>query len=380
MPPQIGRLTSLPRLPRFVVHREKERGIAESKEFTNIQGDLLIENLENVAGSDDAQQANFKNKPLIDHLSLLWSEDHDQSSRDEQVEEEVAEGLQPHPNLKILEIYYYRCTHFPSWMMKMDMLMLLPNLQVVLQYDCQRCNILPPLGFLPSLSDLYIHKMEQLKKIGHEFCGTAGGLLSSVKELRLGDLGNLEEWRDLSVGEANFPHLQKLNISHCPKMRRWLNIIPVLTKLDVSDGEGFDELSLLLPSLSVLYMGGLGSERLLKSVPCCCTSLSLLEICRIPSLNSMPPGMLEVLIQLKDLKIQKCEELLVTLLEEEKCGSQQQQQLQDEGLPSTLTSLLLTDCNNLISLPRETALISHPYQRKGFRVHFKDCRYMVVPH
>ncbi|KAL5980129.1 hypothetical protein ACLOJK_036596 [Asimina triloba] len=396
MPPQIGRLTSLQTLPRFVVSRERERGIAELKKLTHICGDLSIEKLENVAETEDARQANLKNKPFIDRLYLVWSKDRDQSLKNAGVEEEVAEGLQPHPTLKTLEFSGYLGIHFPSWMTKMDML--LSNLTTLRLHHCIRCSILPPLGRLPSLCCLEINGLEEVKQMGCELSDVAGGFpslknlrlegmlnlehwhesqeghfpclenlhilncpqlrqipysplaklaclgirgcaslvslppLSSLKKLRLDYLANLEEWCD--VWEANFPHLQQLTIHNCPKVKPWPSTLPVITELDVFHCEGFDDLP-FLPSLCKLDLGG-HSERLLKSVSCL-TSLSSLTINNIPRLTSMPQGMLPALTQLKDLRIYNCYELVT---------------LQDEDLPSTLTHLIFLGCLGLKSLPR----------------------------
>ncbi|KAL5980732.1 hypothetical protein ACLOJK_028642 [Asimina triloba] len=234
MPPQIGRLTFLQTLPLFVVGREREGGIAELKELTDLRGKLEIKKLENVTEAVDAEQANLTNKPFIDHLSLKWSKDRDWSTQDEGLEEELVEGLQPHPSLKILKLDGYMGTHFPSWMMKMD--------------TC-----------LSNLTDLYL-----------------------------------------------------LNCRRC---------------------EGLN----VLPSLSLLALGGVVSERLLNSVSCL-TSLSHLEIRSMSSLTSMPRGMLQALTQLESLTIFDCDQLVT---------------LEDEVLSSTLKRLEFSFCRNLKSLPRK---------------------------
>ncbi|KAL6002071.1 hypothetical protein ACLOJK_037519 [Asimina triloba] len=237
--------------------------------------------------------------------------------------------------------------------------------------------MLPPLGCLPSLSNLHIRNMEQLKQIGREFSGTAGGFrslkdlhlqfmpnleewqenevgafpclerieltnclqlrqiscsnpfpnltylsvqcprlislpqLTSLKQLFLRDLDNLEEW--CVAGEAHFPLLQQLSINKCPKMRGWPNIFPVLTQLAVSDCQGFNQQLPQLPSLSSL------------------------SVSNIPILTLMPQGTLQALSQLKDLKIWYCDELVT---------------LQDEDLPSSLATIHFIGCPNLESLPR----------------------------
>ncbi|KAL5984309.1 hypothetical protein ACLOJK_018413 [Asimina triloba] len=180
-------------------------------------------------------------------------------------------------------------------------------------------------NYLPNLSHLRIVYYASLVSLPR---------VPSWKELRIDDLGNLEEWCDFIVGEAHFPFLEQLTIA---EMRQWPNNLPVLTELTIIDCRGLNELPPLLPSsLSVLDLCGVISERLLNSVSCL-TSLSSLTINSIPSLASMPQGMLQALAQLQDLRIRSCDELVT---------------LEDEVLPSTLTNIWLYRCHNLKSPPR----------------------------
>ncbi|KAL5980757.1 hypothetical protein ACLOJK_028667 [Asimina triloba] len=357
MPPQIGRLKFLQTLPWFVVGRERERGIAELKELTDLRGKLVIEKLENVTEAVDAEQANLTNKPFIDHLSLEWSIDRDWRTQDEGLEEELVEGLQPHPSLKVLELDGYMGTHFPSWMMKMDTC--LSNLTVLYLRNCTTCSILPPLGRLPSLSYLRIRGMDQVEQMGAEM----GGGFPSLKRFHLSDMLKLEQWQ-VESGEVDvLLCLQRLWIMNCPQLQQIQipcsnslpnltdlvkeycgrlvslprpDILPALTRLMISNCEGLNELPPLLPSLSALTLGGVVSEKLLNSVSCL-TSLSYLQIQRMSSLTSMPRGMLQALTQLESLTIDGCDQLVT---------------LEDEVLPSTLKRLLFWDCLNLKSLPR----------------------------
>ncbi|KAL5988462.1 hypothetical protein ACLOJK_036227 [Asimina triloba] len=288
MPPQIGRLTFLQTLPLFVVGRERESGIADLKELTNLRGKLAIKQLENATEAVDARQANLKDKRFIDRLSLEWLSLEWSGGRGWSTqEEELVEGLQPHPKLKILELDGYMGTHFPSWMHTC-----LSNLTALYLRNCRRCSILPPLGRLPFLSYLEIGGMDQVEQMGAEMGGDFPSLkqfrlcdmvklekwqvesgevgvllclqslhisncpqlqkiqipcsnltklfiadcaklvslprLPSLEEPELQNLDNLEEWYDVVGREAHFPHLESLKIYRCPKMRRWPDILPVL--------------------------------------------------------------------------------------------------------------------------------------------------------
>ncbi|KAL5980744.1 hypothetical protein ACLOJK_028654 [Asimina triloba] len=332
MPPHIGRLTFLQTLTWFVVGRERERGIAELKELTYLRGKLVIKKLENVTEAVDAEQANLMNKPFIDHLSLKWSLNRDWSTQDERLEEELVEGLQPHPSLKILELDGYMGTHFPSWMMKMDTC--LSNLTALYLSNCRRCIILPPLGRFPSLKKFYLRSMDKLEQWQVE-SGEVGVLLC-LQSLCISDCPQLQQ----IPCSNSLPNLTELDISGCARLVSLPgpDILPALTRLIISDCKGLNELPPLLPSsLSALTLGGVDSERLLNSVSCL-TSLSHLEIQYMSSLTSMPRGMLQALTQLESLTIRCCNQLVT---------------LEDEVLPLTLKHLEFWFCLNLKSLPRK---------------------------
>ncbi|KAL5980711.1 hypothetical protein ACLOJK_028620 [Asimina triloba] len=245
MPPQIGRLTFLQTLPVFVVGRERERGIAELKELTDLRGKLAIKKLENVTEAVDAEQANLTNKPFIDHLSLKWSSSRDWSTQDERLEKELVEGLQPHPSLKILDLDGYMGTHFPSWMMKMNDLYLrncrrceglneLPSLSSLTLGGVVSERLLNSVSCLTSLSHLTIHNMSSLTSMPRgmlqaltqlealTICG-CGQLVtledevlpSTLKRLEFSLCGNLK-----SLPRKGLPSsLERLQIFQCPVLR-----------------------------------------------------------------------------------------------------------------------------------------------------------------
>ncbi|KAL5980708.1 hypothetical protein ACLOJK_028617 [Asimina triloba] len=223
MPPQIGRLTFLQTLPWFVVGREREIGVAELKELTDLRGKLVIKKLENVTEAVDAELANLTNKPFINHLSLEWSTDRDWSTQDG-LDEEVVEGLQPHPSLKILKLDGYMGTHFPSWMMKMDkclsnltalylwnrgrcsILSNLSNLTRLKIFDCEGLNELPPL--LPSLSELTLGGVVSERLLNSVSCLTSLSRLtiqymSSLTSMPRGMLQALTQLESLTIRGCN---------------------------------------------------------------------------------------------------------------------------------------------------------------------------------
>ncbi|KAK6118952.1 hypothetical protein DH2020_047290 [Rehmannia glutinosa] len=115
LPPEMGRLISLQTLPYFKVGHEKGYGIVELGSMKNLKGKLEIHGLENVHDKEDAMSAYLFQKRNIFKLKFVW----DESREGETNDEDVLEGLQPHPNLKSLEIYGFKGKHFPLWILKM---------------------------------------------------------------------------------------------------------------------------------------------------------------------------------------------------------------------------------------------------------------------
>ncbi|CAD5176389.1 unnamed protein product [Musa acuminata subsp. malaccensis] len=100
-----------------------------------------------------------------EHLSVLqlqW-----QSGERNQVvddDDEVLEGLRPHPKLKRLEIMGCRGATYPSWLKTQW----ITDLNIIYLSGCRRWESLPPLAQLPSLKVLWIQGMQATKSIGWE--------------------------------------------------------------------------------------------------------------------------------------------------------------------------------------------------------------------
>ncbi|MDD0213382.1 hypothetical protein PSY81_23560, partial [Shigella flexneri] len=87
------------------------------------------------------------------------------------------------------------------------------------------CELLPPLGKLPSLEILRIWAMEKVKKVGVEFLGiekeeeVSGILFPKLKELSFIGMPNWEEWEGIIKDSSEItimPWLSNLEIVRCP--------------------------------------------------------------------------------------------------------------------------------------------------------------------
>ncbi|XP_065623717.1 putative disease resistance protein RGA1 isoform X1 [Quercus suber] len=261
MPLGIGHLTSLEILTCFVVRQEgfkassfsryKKKqarsggGLSELKELSNLGGRLYISNLGH--GEDDmveCKATNMKEKQHLQRLRLCWDKKWD-DGESECYDEMSLEGLQPHPNLKMLELSYYMGVRIPSWVSSLS------NLVSFELYKNRRLQHLPPLNQLPFLKEVYLQFMEALEYIWIDE--------ESVSNV----LGASSSSSSSSSKTPFFPSLSYLEMYACPKLKGWWS------NSDDDDDDDNEPHHLLLPSFP----------------PC----LVELKMVGCPNLTSMPP-------------------------------------------------------------------------------------------
>ncbi|XP_040998184.1 putative disease resistance RPP13-like protein 1 [Juglans microcarpa x Juglans regia] len=195
MPMQIGKLTCLQTLSNLVLGKDNCSGIKELGPLKHLRGTLHISRLENVMDPKDAKDAELIKKTKISELWLKCSEYIDES-KDRTSELEVLNGLWPHNALMKLVIINYGGTKFPNWLTST-----FPHMVSLRLENCYKCISLPPLGqYLPSLKNLWIKGMANVKSVGSEFCG------GNLETLHFYDM---EEWENWSPCEV-LPNLRKL--------------------------------------------------------------------------------------------------------------------------------------------------------------------------
>ncbi|KAL3500703.1 hypothetical protein ACH5RR_039796 [Cinchona calisaya] len=158
MPLEMGRLTCLQTLQFFNVGLAKGRQVEELGCLKDLKGKLEIRNLELVKDKEGADKANLIGKSRLFELKFLWS---GRSREIDNCDEEVLEGLQPHPNLQNLYITNFMGDQFPHWFTRLHKLVSLKL------SDCKSCRELPTaLGQLPSLQYLEFMQLENIRSIG----------------------------------------------------------------------------------------------------------------------------------------------------------------------------------------------------------------------
>ncbi|KAK7856476.1 putative disease resistance rpp13-like protein 1 [Quercus suber] len=391
-------LTCLQTLQCFVVGQGTGFQIEELGRLNQLKGILGIRRLEHVKDKEASKTAKLVEKAKVYALGFCWSGGREGNHNND---EEVLEGLQPHRYLKSLTIVGFGGEKFPSWMLTShdarDGFLLYSNLIDIQLIDCKKCEVLPTLGLLPCLRDLYISRMDNVRSIGTEFYGNYndGGydkiLFPCLKSLQLSSMPNLVEWTDAmeptSTGSV-FPCLKDLTILECEQLKSAPCHFPSLEELVISQTKSttFEKISSKLATLTSLVIGGISElaslpEQLFKNnsslmslkIWSCYdlvslsphgdvwgfyTSLRSLEISNCEKLSYLPDGM-HTLRSLENFEVRSCPNLrsfpsikgvalpLRTLAIS--CS--------DEVLPIdlqsciSLSSLGINECPNLISIP-----------------------------
>ncbi|CAL9180515.1 unnamed protein product [Musa hybrid cultivar] len=305
IPRGLGKLTYLQTLDCFALGPTSWRiEIEELKGLVNLRGKLIIENLRYVDKSVPRTETPLLTKDRIEFLTLDWYEggtckDEDM---DEDTSKQVLECFRPHPNLQRFLIHAYGGARFATWLGDSSFSKLV-NIEIVV---CLKCNLLPPLGQLPSLRVLAIKYFSDLQRIGREFCGIGSAIkgFPSLETLTFLDMENWEQWDGVEAGD--FPRLLRLRIDGCPKLRIFpRHLFFLLRKLelthfgDISDDAPFislDDDTTRLP----LSFRGFHSFSIDMNLP----SLQELEISRCSKLTSVTG--LTNLTSLHSLTIDDC--------------------------------------------------------------------------
>ncbi|KAL6137806.1 hypothetical protein ACLB2K_063095 [Fragaria x ananassa] len=203
---------------------------------------LSIKSLGNVKDVSEAGKAELKNVVLS--LELDFDNEEDERIKGDA---ELLNALRPHQveTLRIAE--YHGLTVPPNWTMPLQ------TLRHLILEEWTYCEILPPLGKLPSLEILEMSGMHGLKKIGAEFLGTETYIdqvsFANLKQLSFRVMQNWEEWEGVE-GCTIMPVLSSLRINSCSLLQMlpqflWktpldelvIDWCPILTQ-DLLEGRG----------------------------------------------------------------------------------------------------------------------------------------------
>ncbi|KAL8153945.1 LOW QUALITY PROTEIN: hypothetical protein V2J09_011705 [Rumex salicifolius] len=174
----------------------------------SLTGKLHISHLEN---TNTASSACLKEKERLEKLVLQWS-DGSINLQDPRIQETVLEELEPHSNLKVLQLRGYKGHTLPAWFSNTSF----ESLTEVTLSSCVDIEILN-LAPLPHLQKVHLKAMR-----------------------------NLKEWAGMVSQSLNW-----LLISRCPKLRKLPNFFPNLRVMKIKK---CDELKDVPATASLMYL------------------------------------------------------------------------------------------------------------------------------
>ena len=353
LPQGFRKMTGLQSLPLFVVRNNG--GLGELNGLNNLRGKLWIQISEQLEDANlEFEAKNLSEKQHLERLELRWAH---QEGHDEM----LLDSLQPHPNLKILKVWWYTGVTFSSWLSSIE------NLVDLTLDQCLRCKHLPPLSKLPFLETFCLSKMEGLEYISdHDMNEEVFALtfFPSLKSLDIWDCFNLKGWwrsastpdhqqRQHNQSLPSFPRLSSLEMDGSPNMTT-MPLFPCLEK----------ELSLYNVSLKPFQETILRSSSTSSFSPL--SKLKHMKIWGMEDVVSLPHGWASNLVSLESLCILSCKELNLggDVDGMEWRNLNRLSYLRFESLPkltslpaglqhiTTLKTLIILDCKNLETLPR----------------------------
>ncbi|XP_047975681.1 disease resistance protein RGA2-like isoform X2 [Salvia hispanica] len=225
LPAEIGRLKNLQTLPHFTVGKEKGYRIEELGSLKNLKGSLVIYNLEMVRNKEEAMKANMFQRPNVFDLVFEWSDNRE----DERNDESVLEGLQPHANLKKLNISGFKGERFPTWVEKMAVRdgpqgswVPLAHLTEITLSNCSEIDEIPMLEHLPNLKSLSLCGLKKVRFINTSF--------NHLTSLDISELDKLEYLPELLF--LNNHNLSYVSISSCPVLSELPDGVDTLNSLE----------------------------------------------------------------------------------------------------------------------------------------------------
>ncbi|KAL4578948.1 hypothetical protein LXL04_015082 [Taraxacum kok-saghyz] len=311
----VGQLTSLRTLPFFGVLKHKGYQIEELGCLKHLCGEIHIFNLEEISSKEDALKADLYNKKNLYKVELSWSRNQSANRNDE----DVLEGLQPPRNLKSLTILNFCGNNFPTWIMKMAIIINgkwtpLHRLVEINLYGCKSCLYLPILEYLPLLRDLVLESMENLtclkSSLGQEdnITGSMKPLSPSLRYLKLSGMKRLEKWTNATTNNSTMlsPVLERLEIHNCPKIILLDECHPhPLVSLEIHNCDNLVSIKSVqgLTSLECLAIHNCPSLLAIPHFPNHGNSLKSLNITHCLKLSYLPREMFDCLAFLRKLSL-----------------------------------------------------------------------------
>ncbi|PVH34618.1 hypothetical protein PAHAL_8G260000 [Panicum hallii] len=199
--PNVGRLMSLHTLPHFEVKEEQGYELKQLKHLNKLRGALRIWGLGVVGSKEEALGAQLARKERVTKLELKFGYN---TCNDPDVAAEVLEGLCPPKDLVELQIYHYKGSRYPSWMLSRQHPDAPKRLQKLVLLCCSR------LASIPKDCELFIHLRElRIESCDWDCLPENMERLGSLQNLFIYDCDKMELLPTLPQS------LQEIQIIHC---------------------------------------------------------------------------------------------------------------------------------------------------------------------
>nr|BAJ99087.1 predicted protein [Hordeum vulgare subsp. vulgare] len=214
--PEVGKIAHLEELKEFHVKKEGVGfELEELGKLKELGGGLAVFNLEKVATKGEANKANLSLKKNLKGLALVWGpKDPNWVTEPLAIlDDDVADGLQPHDNLRELGILRHGGAGPPSWLCCDIPMRYLERLAL----EGVSWGILPPFGQLTYLKRLSLKRNARVCLIGPDSGTGRNQSFMHLKEVAISDMPLLERW----TVEPNchlFPVLETIKCSDCPNL------------------------------------------------------------------------------------------------------------------------------------------------------------------
>ncbi|PUZ48966.1 hypothetical protein GQ55_7G287600 [Panicum hallii var. hallii] len=200
----IGKMTTLQELHDYKVDNCTSSGIAQLQSMSEL-AQLGVSQLEKVVTREEAYGAKLREKSRLEKLRLSWGYTFSLDEYNNDRSKEVFEGLEPHQNLKHLQICGYGSTTSPDWLVSSVSVTCLQTLHLE---DCRELQVLPSLERLPLLTKLKLRNMRKVRQV----------TVPSLEELVLTEMPELEGCSCNSVRDLN-SSLRVLTIERCGALK-----------------------------------------------------------------------------------------------------------------------------------------------------------------
>ncbi|KAG8057914.1 hypothetical protein GUJ93_ZPchr0002g23510 [Zizania palustris] len=321
----VGNLTSLQELT-FKVQVDGNFNIRQLASLNEVIT-LGISQLENVKTKEEAKSARLIDKEHLKVLSLSWTDNiMSPKHSEEKTRDDVLEGLEPHQNLKHLQMSRYSGCTSPSWLASK-----VTSLQVLHLENCREWRIVQSLEMLPVLRKLKLIRMWNLMEVS---------IPSFLEELVLQNMPKLEKCVG-TYGLDLTSHLSVLTVKDCPQ----------LSEFTLFHSNYFhDKQKSCFPSLKQLTIGRCHHIIAWKTLPLEeMRALKKLELIDVPVIEELSVPSLEKLVLMQMSSLQSCDWISAAPPQQSSTSQEDLEFSGGFGGCTSLVSLVITGCPDLVS-------------------------------